>query len=157
MLKKFIYFGGLYLFLAGSAISYFVLTGKLTNQNSILDPVRIAEGKILYEQNCAACHGINLKGEPNWEVKGPDGIFPAPPQNEDGHTWQHTDRQIFGYIVEGGGYFNPPAFQSNMPGFKDKLTSAQIWALITYVKSRWPEEIRKKQNATNFTSGFGHH
>jgi len=157
VIKKLLLFGSLYLLLAGVAIGYFLATGKLTNEAKLLDPVRIAEGKIIYEENCASCHGINLEGEPNWETQRADGSYPAPPQNEDGHTWQHSDRQIFRYIEEGTANFYPPPFKSNMPGYKDTLTSKQIWALITYIKSRWPEEIRQKQIAANFAGGFGHH
>ena len=157
MAKKFLIFGGLYLLLASIAVGFFILTGKLTTQHAILDPLNIAEGKIIYEQNCASCHGIDLKGQPNWETKRVDGTFPPPPQNEDGHTWQHSDRQIYSYIEEGGAYFSPPPFKSNMPGYKKILTSKQIWNLITYIKSRWPEEIRKRQTAANFAGGFGHH
>jgi len=136
MVRKLLLIGGLYVLLAGSAVTYFLVTGKLTNEAKILDPIRIAEGKTIYAEHCASCHGVNLEGEPNWEEKRADGTYPAPPQNENGHTWQHSDRQIYNYIEDGGAKFYPPPFKTNMPGYKDALTSKQIWSLISYIKSR---------------------
>jgi mono/diheme cytochrome c family protein len=36
-------------------------------------------------------------------------------------------------------------YQSDMPAFKGKLTDAEIWAAIAYIKSKWPERIQKKR------------
>ena len=42
-----------------------------------LDAKLIARGGEVYKANCAACHGANAEGAPNWSKKGPDGKFPA--------------------------------------------------------------------------------
>jgi len=34
-----------------------------------------------------------------------------------------------------------------MPGFGDTLSDREIWAVLAYIKSRWPEEIRQRQEA----------
>ena len=38
-----------------------------------------------------------------------------------------------------------PGYQSDMPGFKDKLSDADIWAVLSYIESTWPPDIRAKQ------------
>jgi mono/diheme cytochrome c family protein len=32
-----------------------------------------------------------------------------------------------------------------MPAFGNVLTDAEIWAVLAYIKSRWPTEIRERQ------------
>jgi mono/diheme cytochrome c family protein len=32
-----------------------------------------------------------------------------------------------------------------MPGFEDKLSDADIWAVLSYIESTWPADIRAKQ------------
>jgi mono/diheme cytochrome c family protein len=36
-----------------------------------------------------------------------------------------------------------------MPAFAGTLTDEEIWAVLAYIKSAWPEEIRKAQAAVN--------
>jgi mono/diheme cytochrome c family protein len=38
-----------------------------------------------------------------------------------------------------------PGYQSDMPGFKDILSDADIWAVLSYVESTWPADIRERQ------------
>ena len=51
----------------------------------------LATGKAVYERHCAACHGANLEGQPNWRSRDPSGRLPAPPHDASGHTWHHPD------------------------------------------------------------------
>src|SRR3712207_7274070 len=43
---------------------------------------RLALGGRLYEQHCAACHGAELKGQPEWQKRRSDGRLPAPPDRK---------------------------------------------------------------------------
>jgi mono/diheme cytochrome c family protein len=36
-------------------------------------------------------------------------------------------------------------FDSGMPGFSDSLTDAEIWNILGYIKSTWPERMRETQ------------
>ena len=36
-----------------------------------------------------------------------------------------------------------------MPGFKDILGDADIWAVLSYIESTWPPEIRVRQQRMN--------
>lgn len=109
----------------------------------------ISTGAEVYAENCASCHGANLKGEPDWQTPKSDGILPAPPHNEDGHTWHHTDRLLVNYVKLGGvramEQEGVVGFNSGMPGFEVTLSDAEITAVLDFIKSRWPEEIRKIQ------------
>jgi mono/diheme cytochrome c family protein len=38
-----------------------------------------------------------------------------------------------------------------MPGFHDALTVGEIAAILAYIKSTWPADIRARQNRLNVT------
>jgi S-disulfanyl-L-cysteine oxidoreductase SoxD len=112
------------------------------------DTRQVARGKSIYDQSCAACHGSRLEGEPNWRERLPGGRMPAPPHDASGHTWHHPDSVLFGITKHGlvPGKYAPPGYQSNMPAFGNALTDEDIWAVLAYIKSSWPDEIRKAQH-----------
>lgn len=105
----------------------------------------VALGEEVYAQYCASCHGAELEGQPNWRVRGPDGRLPAPPHDETGHTWHHSDRQLFEITKHGIERFAPEGYESNMPAFEDVLSDEEIWAVLAFIKSHWPEEEREVQ------------
>ncbi|KLN62540.1 hypothetical protein WH96_03430 [Kiloniella spongiae] len=107
-------------------------------------------GESLYLQNCASCHGTMLQGEANWRSPKEDGSLPAPPHNQDGHTWHHPDRLLFHITKFGGASVTPKGFKSNMPAFQDVLSDKEIIATLEFIKSNWPNDIRQRQqNITN--------
>jgi mono/diheme cytochrome c family protein len=111
------------------------------------DPAQVARGKPVYDRYCASCHGAKLEGQPNWQDKPPTGRMPAPPHDASGHTWHHPDAVLFGITQQGlvPGKYAPPGYQSDMPGFGGVLTDEEIWAVLAYIKSSWPPNIRKAQ------------
>ena len=103
-------------------------------------------GAVLYARNCASCHGMNLEGQANWQTQNPDGSWPAPPHNATGHTWHHSDEYLRSVILMGGAAVT--GTQTNMmPGFQSVLSVNQVDAILTYIKSTWPEEIRTQQQS----------
>jgi mono/diheme cytochrome c family protein len=38
-------------------------------------------------------------------------------------------------------------FDSAMPGFGDTLTDDQIWNVIAYIKSTWPDRVQEMQQS----------
>lgn len=112
----------------------------------------VIEGRKVYEANCAECHGYGLKGQPNWQQRGPDGLLPAPPHDETGHTWHHPDAVLFATVKLGGQVFMPVGVKSGMPAYRDVLTDRQIEASLAYIKSRWPSDIRRRQEMRNMQS-----
>lgn len=105
---------------------------------------QIGLGQALYAQNCASCHGANLEGQPNWRRRLDTGRMPAPPHDESGHTWHHSDQDLFKMTKFGVGAVIP-GYESDMPAFEGILSDGQIMAVLTYIKSRWPEQIQARQ------------
>jgi mono/diheme cytochrome c family protein len=106
---------------------------------------QVARGKAVYAAQCVSCHGPNLEGQPNWRQRLPNGRFPAPPHDATGHTWHHSDALLFDLVKLGVQSHAPPGYQSDMPAFADVLSDADIWAVLAYIKSTWPDEQRKFQ------------
>ncbi len=109
---------------------------------------RLEMGKQLYQQSCAACHGANLEGAENWQTPLEDGSLPPPPHDETGHTWHHGDQLLFDYTKLGGAAMLAQMgveMKSGMPAFEGKLTDEEIWAILDYIKSTWPQRIRDLQ------------
>ena len=109
------------------------------------DQELVARGSTIYSRSCASCHGANLEGQSNWRVRKADGTLPAPPHDETGHTWHHSDDQLFrltkwGTAAVVGGYY-----ESDMRGFADELDDTEIWAVLAYIKSQWPPDIQVAQ------------
>ena len=99
-----------------------------------------------YQEYCASCHGVNLEGQANWRSRNEDGTLPAPPHDETGHTWHHETEMLFEYTKLGGqvtleavGVKN---FTSGMPAFGDVLTDEQIWEVLSFIRSTWPQHIQ---------------
>ena len=101
---------------------------------------QLTDGKAIYEANCASCHGINGEGQPNWQIPNEQGVYPAPPHNNDGHTWHHPDQQLLEIIAQGGSL---PT--TGMPGFEGTLNQARMEAILTYIKTFWGPEQRDFQ------------
>lgn len=110
-----------------------------------LDPARVALGEQVYRTACASCHGVDREGEPDWKIPKPDGSYPAPPHDANGHTWHHGDGLLYQIIREGGASLDLPDFKSNMPAFGDSLTDRETRAVLEYLKSTWPEQERQTQ------------
>ena len=104
----------------------------------------VAEGAALYATYCAACHGANLEGHPDWRTPNADGTYNPPPQDVTGHTWHHGDPTLVQLISEGS-----PFRQSVMPAFGDTLTDEQILAILEFFRANWGEQERTfQQQAT---------
>ena len=112
------------------------------------DPAQVAQialGETIYAENCAACHGSNLQGQPDWKTPRPSGRLPAPPHDRSGHTWHHPDAMLFDIVKRGSDAVVGQGYESDMPGFGDVLSDGEIAASLAYIRSTWPEEIRAAQ------------
>jgi len=113
------------------------------------DRVQVAQGRSVYEARCASCHGGRLEGQPNWRERSPDGKLPAPPHDATGHTWHHPDDRLFGIVRNGLGPYAPPGYRSDMPAFGGVLSDEEIWAVLAFIESRWPVDIRSRHKEIN--------
>lgn len=116
-----------------------------TASSGLEDSSQIALGKSIYNSQCAACHGANLEGQPNWRERKPNGRLPAPPHDETGHTWHHDDATLFNLTKYGLAALIGQPVETDMPAYENVLTDAEIYAVLAYIKSRWPEHIRRRQ------------
>lgn len=114
-----------------------------------------ALGKPLYAKNCASCHGANLEGQTNWRNVREGGMLLAPPHDKTGHSWHHADELLFSYTKLGGAaaleLFGVNGFKSGMPAFSGSLSDTEIWSILAFIKSTWPEEIQKVQKLRSKT------
>ena len=111
---------------------------------------QVAQGKVLYVQECASCHGDNLQGQTqNWRQRLPDGSLPGPPHDASGHTWHHPDEILFEVTKFGRLKSARSTVRSNMPMFEKKLSDQEIWAVLSFIKSTWPVDIRQRHDDLN--------
>jgi mono/diheme cytochrome c family protein len=106
----------------------------------------IARGRVLYEQNCVACHGADGRGE------GPLAASLAvwPPNLNGPLLWRRADGDLLWRILHGTRDAQHDG--ATMPGFGEKIDEAEAWALIDYMKAlgagqnlrafgNWPQPI----------------
>ncbi|MER8435494.1 cytochrome c [Mesorhizobium sp. M1312] len=114
------------------------------------DAPMIARGEAVYMAHCASCHGKNLEGQPGWKAQDKDGFLPAPPHDESGHTWHHPDTLLFRITKLGvAEAANLKDYKTRMPAFGGILTDADIIAALSYIKSRWPDDVRRRHDELN--------
>jgi len=109
----------------------------------------VARGETVYAEACASCHGADFEGQPDWRIRGAGGKLPAPPHDETGHTWHHPDRVLFEMTKFGPQRFAGTNYATDMPAFAGDLPDPDIWAVLAYIKSRWPADIAARQTALN--------
>lgn len=109
----------------------------------------VALGQGIYAAHCAACHGVELEGEDDWRQRDETGRLPAPPHDETGHTWHHPDAVLVAITLYGTEALVGGDYRSNMMGFGDVLTEAEIIAALSYIKSTWPDEVIEIHNDIN--------
>lgn len=105
-------------------------------QRPAVDSATLAQGKKVFDANCAACHGSQGQGAPNWQKPGPDGKYPAPPLNGTGHAWHHPMAALQQTIRNG-----TQRIGGSMPPWKDTLSEEEIQAVIYWFQSHWPDEL----------------
>lgn len=137
--------------LAGLAVAAFLLgdAGAEGVQLRPDDAATLALGAQVYATECAACHGAALEGQPDWREAGADGLRPAPPHDATGHTWHHDDATLFALTKYGLAGLMDDAPPSAMPAYDGVLTNEEIVAVLSYIKSTWPYDVRARHDAMN--------
>ncbi|MEN0087544.1 MAG: cytochrome c [Pseudomonadota bacterium] len=139
--------------LVGTAIYVFSLGPNEASGVLRPDDVQVVSaGAEIYENVCAACHGVKLEGQPDWRMPGADGLLPAPPHDATGHTWHHDDTALITLTKYGLAGFmeNPPP--SGMPAYDGLLSDGEIVAVLSYIKSTWPDDIQARHDELNTKS-----
>jgi len=126
-------------------VAWYVVVDAVGRGADATDPELVALGAAVYEQHCAACHGTELEGEPNWRRRKADGTLPAPPHDATGHTWHHSDDLLFRLTRDGPGIIAGEDYRTTMPAYDGILSDREIWSVLAYIKSHWPADIQKVQ------------
>ena len=134
----------------GAAIA-FVLVDRQSDATALApdDIELVSRGEQIYTARCASCHGKQLEGEPNWRMRDKDGYLPAPPHDATGHTWHHSDEQLIKLTKQGLSALAGGDYKTRMPDYDGVLSDSDIIAVLSFIKSRWPANIRKRHDRIN--------
>jgi protein SCO1/2 len=113
------------------------------------DVAKVTAGKALYARWCAGCHGRKLQGQPLWQLQDQYAGRRAPAHDQTGHTWTHSDDDLFLMTRDGRFPSTDPSAPSYMPAFHELLTDEQTIAVIAYIKASWPVGLRISQAQLN--------
>ncbi len=95
-----------------------------------VSPEIVAEGRALYAANCRDCHGSVGMGDGDMAL----AVSPSPALLAFMiQTPMAVDEYLMWSISEGGALFG-----SDMPSFKDRLSIAEIWKIIVYMRAGFP-------------------
>lgn len=119
-------------------------------------PDAVEAGRAVYQGHCASCHGSDLQGEPDWQIRDSEGYLPAPPLDGTGHTWHHPDTQLLEVVRAGVAAVAGNGYQSRMAGFSGVLSEQEMREALAYIKSRWPAQIIARHNRINGQGGHAH-
>jgi mono/diheme cytochrome c family protein len=149
--KLFIGAAAAFVALVAGIVLYGVSSEPATSYIDPSDQTLVVQGKQIYTNHCAACHGIKLEGQPNWRIRKADGRLPAPPHDETGHTWHHPDAVLIDITKNGlvAGVTAPTGYVSDMPAYGKVLSDHDIIAVLAYIKSSWPKQALDAQKEVN--------
>ena len=138
------------LFLSQRLLAQYLGTDDVETQLKADDLAVVARGEKVYNLHCAVCHGAMLEGQPDWRQRDAEGYLPAPPHDETGHTWHHRDDLLFEITKYGASVvIGDENYKTRMPAYKGVINDSDIVAVLSYIKSRWPEQEREYQDALN--------
>lgn len=132
--------------LVGGGVVWFRQAMEVPSMLTPQDAQVVALGKQIYTQHCASCHGADLKGQPDWQRRSADGLLPAPPHDESGHTWHHPAQVLFDITKYGVQKFAGADYQSAMQPYEGVISDAEIVAVLSYIKSTWPARVQRVHN-----------
>ena len=113
------------------------------------DAALVSNGQVEYAHYCGSCHGRNLQGQALWQLQDQYVGRRAPAHDASGHTWQHSDGNLFQMVKFGRFPDAPKDAISYMPAFAGSLSDTEILAVLAFIKSRWPIGLRASQASLN--------
>jgi mono/diheme cytochrome c family protein len=145
-MKRFLFFSGI---AALAVVAVARANAPVVHFANADDRAAVARGKDVYAARCASCHGGRLEGQFLWQIADPNGARGAPPHDATGHTWMHSDEDLFEMTKHGRFPEWPAGARSQMPPFAHRLNDAEILAALAYIKASWPLGIRVSQSMLN--------
>jgi cytochrome c oxidase cbb3-type subunit 2 len=89
----------------------------------------LADGKKIFEMNCAACHGIDAKGDIGPSLTDTEWLYVQAPIGDD---------TIFTIVAEGtkkDQEFENRKAKGGMPSWGEFFGKKKIWSLVSYIRS----------------------
>jgi mono/diheme cytochrome c family protein len=96
--------------------------GRITSPFAGADTAALRAGQVMYDRNCAVCHGPQGKGDGS--IIGP-GKFPMAPNLTLPATQGRSDGYIYAIIRAGRGL---------MPSYGPRMNHLERWATVMYVR-----------------------
>ena len=75
--------------------------------------------------------------------------MPAPPHDETGHTWHHPDTYLFLMTKYGIEKMIGKTYPNNMPAYENELSDDEIIAVLSFIKSTWPNTVKRQHDQIN--------
>ena len=113
------------------------------------NPSLVETGRAIYATACSSCHGRRLQGQALWQVMDQYAGRRAPPQDGTGHSWQHSDEDLFQKTRTARFPWAPQRDATYMPAFGGKLSDQEILAVLAFIKASWPAGMRASQAMLN--------
>ena len=90
------------------------------------DDKSIAAGKVMYTQECRACHGETGKGDGS----SAKDLEKKPGDLSSAKIWDQTDGELFWKLTEG---------KKPMPSYALRFTDDDRWAIVNYTRTMAPK------------------
>lgn len=93
------------------------------------DAAAMADGKKIYEMNCAACHGIDAKGDIGPDLTDKEWVYVQSPVGDD---------TVFFIVADGtkkDQEFEGRKAKGGMPSWGEFFGKKKIWSLVSYLRS----------------------
>ena len=130
---------------AGSRAGSIAVTGSSGHVAYVPDE-QWQTGRLIYATICAACHGAALEGTISiTKATPPWGEVLVPPLGPAGKAWRHPDQVLYGIVRYGERIMVRRTSRFKMPSHRFRLTEADTWAVLKFVKSSWSEEMLERQ------------
>ena len=123
--------------------------GHFANATSASD---VRAGMQIYKVHCGSCHGRQLQGQALWQAQDAYAGLRAPPHDSTGHTWQHSDEELFRKVRNGRFAElsdNSIDYELERHAFRSVLSDESILRVLAFIKARWPLGIRVAQSTLN--------
>lgn len=100
-------------------------------------PENLGKARVLYQVNCAMCHGLQGKGDGSLVAQFQKYNVPPPVDFSQPRTKARTEGQIWSIITNGFPLpgIPQPGGPGGMPSFKNLLTVQERWLLVQFVQS----------------------
>ena len=123
----------------------------VTAGDTRFDVANVARGALVYEENCAQCHGPEAQGHPDWRHAKQQGYAAAPPLDGTGPASKMKKSAIVAVIKNGVKYNGEPV----MPGWKGRVSDQEIDDVITWFQALWPSDVYASWQKQNLKGAGG--